>query len=467
MITLSYAGRDLSEIKGFKVLEISGRENCKRSKTDDTSPKEIEVTYKIMETVNHRLADRYNELQSLLSVPEGRLIFSDEADKYWNAYVSEVTADTIKFVCEDPIKYSLTEAQETGMLENGQYTLTMTNTGTVAVPVDLLIRASAKNKYIEVHDSKGNALRIGDINAPETETVTNPILAGQGSFTVTSSSDALHPTHAANGKLAVTLVRPDDPDTVKYPECEWICLDPAHTGSGSASGAGFGGVSETAAFMTPPTDWDCYLFHWFQCNSWTQGGGQSIAFLASDGTIIAAHNIYKAGGSSTAVIEFTVNGSLKKTIQFTPDNTGAYACGTHGYNRIRKEGSKVTFHYAGSYYSFTDENIKTKSVSKVQIKIGGYQGAPLLTRNYIKDVEFKALNMSYELVDDEGFQAGQLITIDSVNENIDASTLSKYEQIGSVYPMIEPQTTETFRFNFSPWFDGTVQIVGSIREGWL
>lgn len=472
--TLAVQGRELLGVRFSELEKMSGGTTASSLRYP---PREIEVQYMIKSRSASEFRRTFNKLAALLcSGKESQFIFADEPDKYFTGFVSDrsdpergrlCATGTFTIHCPDPHKYSLTKTPFKAKLKDGVYQLTVANSGTVDVPVDIRITASAKTKYLEIHDEQGNSLRVGDMSAPETETVTNPILAGQGSFTVRSEHDALHPSHTAFGKLASVLVRPDDPDTVKYPECEWICLDPANKGSAPTAGAGFGGVAETGIFMTPPVDWDCYLFHWFQCNGWQQAGSQSISFLASDGTIIAAHNIYKASGSSEAIVELTVKGDVKKVLRFKPDNTGVYGRGTNGYNRIRKEGAKVTFHFNGTYYPFVDESIKNKPVQKVQIKIGGYQGKELLTRNYFKDIEFKALNMSYSVMDDEGFPPGQTIMVDSVNEKVTALSFMDCEQMGSVYPVVPAESVKTFSFVFSPWFNGDAEITAQIREAWL
>ena len=150
--TLSVEGRDLleSEISEMQVGFSDGsRYQEKRDMT-----RTITVHYQMLADDAEDFREKFNQLCSILDQEEAELIFADEPDKYFigTKYGVEqpdpgrlnVTGE-FSFYCADPYKYAKTEKVASG---NGAAQITLSNSGTKAVPINLDIKMLSDNGYI-------------------------------------------------------------------------------------------------------------------------------------------------------------------------------------------------------------------------------------------------------------------------------------------------------------------------------
>lgn len=150
--TLSVSGRELigSEITEKQIGNRSGSEySSKRTPTRD-----ITVKYLMQCDNPEDFRDKFNILSGILSKEQVRFIFNDELDKYFIGTVSDigdveegrlnVTGEYI-IHCTDPFKHSLVENVS---INNGESTITLTNSGTETTPINVKAKMLSDNGYL-------------------------------------------------------------------------------------------------------------------------------------------------------------------------------------------------------------------------------------------------------------------------------------------------------------------------------
>lgn len=484
-LSLTFNETDLSlDIPGFILLSISGRESQKISMNQNRTgpdlartykPKEITVGYKIVNPVNRELADQYNKLQSLLSCDEGKLIFSDEPDKYWNASVQDITESKITFYCSDPFKYSVVE-KEIPISGNA---FTIQNSGTVPASIRYEITLDKENGYLGIASENG-VMEYGKKEEADGQTFkrNEKLLTIQNFISASDSkgtTDYLHPLYGTKGTLT----------TKERHGKTYLTLGTA----GDLVGDANGGLRQLtipadSAGVSGAVNFDIYMHLEMYANQMGQTGEMSVSILTADNKLISALNWNKTDRSgNTANYDFIVydpnskitdklNGKVLKSFTFQTDHRQSLNpyFGDWGHCMMRKEGKRMTFFHAGQYYTFYVPEIESLSAAKIQISCKAWKlgnGKNLLMNGF--DV-FDFYKMDVESFRDvpNRYQAGSVLTIDgdSTSFLVNGMERSGDEVLGTEYFKADPGQTE-ISLTASSWYKGTLKGKAFIRERWI
>lgn len=104
-----------------------------------------------------------------MNFENGKIIFSDELDKYFVATPTKSGATEITFHCNDPFKYSVTERE----LKSSEGKFSFTNNGSVSCPIRYEFKTDADLGYIAIA-SKSGAMEYGDPKELDKEETTGP-----------------------------------------------------------------------------------------------------------------------------------------------------------------------------------------------------------------------------------------------------------------------------------------------------
>lgn len=483
------------EIPEFTTLAVYGREIMPQSvdaiegTTDGAlfvsrrySTRSLIVRAQVKAETPERYRAAFNALNAAL-VGDLRIICADEPDKYFSGILSSTAMPEpgrlcsvfeFEIFCGDPFKRALEkktfEAYQDPTAEY-YYLIDVKNTGAFPAPVSLKISHKKRNGFIAVICGD-KRLHIGDLDEPITNKTSGPqeLLSLQDFIDAAAytGTDALHPWHTTNGRLGIVDIRPDGATNTK----PWLAL----TTKGSASdGGGYGGVKEVAvpadaAGESGAKDWKCLFFSWFQHNRPSEMGSQSLAFIAADGTIIASVNIYRAANGQ-AIAEFAI-GQNQKTFTFSSDTNSWLALGTRGNQHMEKTGGTLKFWYGSQYFTLVDDDMAEKICTKIQLKIGGYQGKPEMTRNYIGSLRFEKKDVQAETDYPNRYPAGTVIDIDGAAGKIyiDGTYRPDQETTQNEWPIIPAGQTKTLAIatsGFYPATKDTAEIAATIEEVWL
>lgn len=186
MIQITVNGETLqTEILGFKVLQITGRE-AYGSEINEHSitnvdgsmyqgrrypARDIVVTYTLHSPTKEAYRIRQNRLNALLEPAQSMVVFSDEPDKYFVATATDCDATTITFHCTDPYKYSLTTKSVQATPDSNGLLYALVENNGVPTFVDYEITNQADNGYFGIVSSQG-AIELGNRDQVQYETYT-------------------------------------------------------------------------------------------------------------------------------------------------------------------------------------------------------------------------------------------------------------------------------------------------------
>lgn len=493
------------EIEGFRTLNVSGREvldkdiDVKDTKSEygetfqraNYPPRTISVTYQLITKSDEEFREQYNKLNGLLSENQAKLVFADEPDKYFIATKSgndEVdeglnsVKGIIKFYCPNPLKYS-TVLKESAALENSDGILeaTIVNNGTVEVPISYEITHSADNGYIGIVSENG-AMQYGSVEEADGVTYKqNECLLTHTTIFNTADDvdgvDAMHPAYGTSGSLTMRTIG----------DKQYLGFGSEGTQKGSANGG--------LRTITIPADSEGNLgaknfYSWFHVVMYAglmgQTGEMCINWITDDGTPICGVNWYKTDmNGNTGHYELLVytptesalNGHLKvwKSYKFECNHIAGQNpwAWDWGYCDLRKEGSKLTFYYKGTYPSIRVPEIEDMVCTKVQISIKAWKGRTSVGSNFLNRLglyKFYFHKMNVEKWKDvpNRYSSGDVLRIDGdaskayVNEMIRQSD----EVRGTTY-FKAPVGESKVQFYCSSWVTTKPTIKAYIREAYL
>lgn len=182
-------------ISGYRTLDVEGREPLDLEVENIETITRDGAKYKRRRIESRRLvihflltadspeafAEKYNELKSCLyKVEEKKIIFDDEADKYFVGTYRSIKVDypgrngstgEIEINCADPFKYAVNETTVSAQTVDGQKVLAVDYGGThKAYPV-LVASCDSDNGYYGFANSNGAVLQVGDPEEVDTEDV--------------------------------------------------------------------------------------------------------------------------------------------------------------------------------------------------------------------------------------------------------------------------------------------------------
>lgn len=425
--------------------------------------------------IRKNLKTKYAALEKILAVSEPKkLIFGNLSDRYFLA-VPSGTLDfeqtwksgtgSITWIVPDGLAHATTLKEFSASTNSdGTLTATITNNGTVDVPISYEITHTADNGYIGIVSEKG-AMQYGFVDEADGHNYQHSERLLTLSNVLNASDDAagswcyLQPDLTVNGSLGqITEGR------------TWLRL------VGAGSGSVWHGGQRTITLPADSngelgaTNFYLYMRHWFENWRLSELGWQGVCILDDDNHMIAGWRIHKhaPGASKSYCTLFSNNKEYLVTSFEAVNSTANFYNVSNGNNCIYKEGDLLTFFLFGlGYKSFRVPEIATWKATKVQITIGGYGTAGAMTRNYLGAFDFDKLYVEKWADDPNRYGAGDVVTIDGEANKIYVNGLIRMsdEIRGTKYFKASPGTT-TVEFCKSDWAQA-VTAKAYIREAWL
>lgn len=485
-------------VPGFRTLQVEGRELLGADiETYDVgdeygeyfrsrkyNSREIRVTFQLIAETDSDFRNAFNTLNGYLRPKQAQLIFNDEQDKYFIATSANVgepdpglntVTGQIIFYCADPRKYAVTaKSFHAGVNEDGILEADIVNNGTVPVSIDFLITNNVDNGYIGIAGPEG-AIQLGfpDETDGEEYQDNEQLLSIDNVFAAATDSGTnyMYPYFVNGGTLGIF-------EQLSPNRYLWLTSKP---GANQYNGA--------MKTITIPADsqsnvgaknFYCYMRSWFQAANINQCGVQTIAFLDANNNVICGYMYAKtAFGNWDSRTEFWANGKRIKTMNEqagSNNNSFAISGGNGGHTDIKKEGSKITFHWRGTYPSFVIPEIENSVCTKVQIGLyawGDNNSWPLgtygMTRNYLQYFNFTKLYVDKWDDSPNRYAAGDVVEIDGQAATVTVNGLLRTddEVVGSEYFKAAPGTTPVL-FSASDWAGSDpIEAVATIREAWI
>lgn len=485
-IDVSVNGQWISEvIPGFTVTSISGRELHPRKIRDEAIKgidgsrylgsefpvRNLEIEFFILAKNNVERGRKYNELASLLNFEEGKVVFSDEIDKYFIGTPTGSNHKTITFKCTDPFKYSSTLK----LFESSNEVLKIQNSG-FPCGIEFEATNTQENGFISLVSEDG-AIELGcrEEKNGETYKQAEVVLSQEDFYTAENQVgiDYLHPTYVINGHLGKIEVGTDLPrEDGKTSPVDWLFLGGYGTGSGWHGGGKVVSLKADSSGHIGAKNFDVYLYHWFHKANPNNIGEQTVNFLTADNKVILSINIYSdVSGSFSSTIEWWANGIQRQQFKFDARGydhghmANAFGSGSNGHNMIRKEGSKVTYYYWGQYYTLIIPEIENMECTKVQVCMKQFASSDYMVRNYIRDFRMTKLDVEgYQDIKNR-FPAGSVIRIKEGKPYVNGMYKPEEEVLGSTYFKARSGDTKVL-ISGSDWSTAP-KVKAWIRERWL
>lgn len=409
-------------VLGFKTSSVDGRDNIdididtvststrdgSRYKSKRISPRTLTIKFNLTAENMTEYNKLINKLKGYVSTPESKIIFNDEQEVYYigtlkslqteqsdAGYTMRSYSGTMEFECLDPFKYSVEEKCIEATIDEGN-TFVLDYPGTYKSYPRFEVKMTSDNGFVGFCDENNHVLQFGNVDEVDKKPYkASEKLVSIGDFANLNddtSTSYMHPEYRMPGHLVNTTVNNADAIVLES-------LD------NRVSGTWNGGMKT----LTLPidsngekgaTNFYCYLNHWFETGLMGQTGEQTISFLTDDNRVICGYSLYKNDMvGNTASMEFWGNGRKLRVINFIPscyDNHNPLNYG-RGFNDIRKEGNKITFHWWGSYPTYVIPEIENMKCTKIQITIEQFSNRNLsneyVTRNFFRSIDFWKMNV--------------------------------------------------------------------------
>ena len=204
---VSINGEYLDEIiPGFKTLYVQGREMIApelKSKTVGSrhgevllnsryTDRKIVVGYQLIAEDGSAFREAYIKLMDKLNLPNSRIIFFDEEDKYWTGTLCNVgdvptgvNAVTAEFTigCLDPLKYSVIAEEVNPSLDGGK-AFYVDYKGTMTAHPSVVVEFTGDCGYVALFDETKHALQFGNPDEIDGITTQESKMLVNTSFTI-------------------------------------------------------------------------------------------------------------------------------------------------------------------------------------------------------------------------------------------------------------------------------------------
>lgn len=481
------------EVEGFWTLSVEGErfagvavdasENPGDGSTllsRRTPAREIKVKFAIQASGDAAITAQ-NALQKILYTKQScQLITHREPGVYFNALCTGIELDedmrtarngTITFECYDPFKYSIetksfkvTQAQSYA----GNPSIPIENNGNVAVPITYEATMASDNGYMGLMQrDTGEIMQFGYLEEADGETYTESETLLDTAAMFSAANDASgtacvsDPTFTVNGSLGEF--------TPSESSRKWLGLKTDVSATGWHGGQRTIEIPADSTGVSGAANFFCYFRRWFQKGKVKQLGFQSIFFLDENKNPICGTRLgaYNAGDWNTS-LDFVIGSQKVKTIKGTAnDQNSSMWRESNGHDALTKEGSKFTFHYAGKYYSFVNDDYADTAIRYIQINISNYSTYEQMTRNYLGVLTFTKNNVSKWQDNPNRYASGDVIRIDGSEGKVYVNDLVRMgdEIMGTEYFKAQPGLT-VVRVYQSSWASD-LDITATIREAWL
>ena len=481
-------------IPGFKTLSVSGRQfndveiESSENVTDGSAfhskripERKLTVTF-MLKPSSVTLKEAQDMLLAALNTSEPKqLIFSDEPQVYFNAMFQEakveeehdkVRSGTLTFLCLDPFKHSTTLKEFTAVAgDDGILRATITNNGTVDVPITYEITHTADNGYIGIVSEKG-AMQYGFIEEADGETykqterlssIADFISADDDHGTCYLQTDA----DTSGGLGTKSLI-----------DATWLGLGAVGNGNGWNGGLRTITMPADSEGVYGSKNFQLGMHRWFQKDHYSEIGLQIINIMGDEHTQIAGIKIYSTVETyENAVAEFWANGRMYERKLFRAGqaiwspgmkantwNPYRYDIGT---DLIRKEGQKITFYYDSRYMEWNIPELENVEATRIQVGFFRANTRPKITANYYKSIDFYKLNVEKWKDNPNRYSAGDVVRIEGDTRKVYVNGMPRQgdEVLGTTYFKASSGTTSV-EFTKSDWAED-ITAKAYIREAWL
>lgn len=497
--------KSLCDEIGLKIISIKGREQL--SKEHDYTDikgvhgaknysssypvREIEIHYQMLRTANQAYRIAHSRLNGFLDQDDMQLIFNDEPDKYFVASKAECSDASIKFICFDPCKYSVTEKEITPLSDSASGTLgfQIENNGIIPVPIRIEAQFTDRNSYLTAYSSgmdfdtlsatsAGGTIELGD------KTELNKVKVAKDQMTLdwadfladtTIKTTSPGPTLAPEG---LTWFYPHAMNTVEEYGDTWLY----NSDEGDHQGGWMCGalkrlpIKTDAEGKTATKDFTVYVKHWFETSAMGECGEQDISIYTADDKLIARTRIYKddaSGNVAHCVFQWEYGTFRSFEFQASWDSpmgshiwSGGEPC---GHDRITKKDDWIEFYFDAKYYRFHDSRLTEMKAAKVQIAIANYVGQRPVAVNRMTNLSFHSLGVLTDQDVETVFKPGSSVLIDSSEGKsyVNGQYRPDLEILGSNYLKAYPGMNMAFIEPSRYVEDGSYSAKMYIREAWL
>lgn len=484
------------QIPGFRTLSVSGREiltkeisENKRDGFDGSEfknrvipPRSLLVKYRLSAESPETFRESYNHLNSILSPDEVRVIFADEADKYFVGTARNHTdpepgclsvTGEIEIVCHDPYKYALIEKPVSISVSAARKSpITIHNDGNAEAFLRFELSGSKPNGYIGISSAYGG-MEFGSIEA------VGSVHVDDAQEWLLESSDVIKDWPSTAGETQHSLKRIRAAATTGDQKMQdWLALGPANF---HASG---NWCRRTVEVQVPrdstqqtqdprvggASSFYVSLFHWFETAHAAQCGEQKIMFMNVNGTTekeIACLTIHKNSVSNQAEYLVWINGNLVRSFPFVCDSRNPFAQGFYGNNDFHKDGERFRYYFNGKYYGHTEPALRDTVCNRIRFSFAHFPDREAVTRNYLGRFRFRKDHISGSAARPVAFPQQSRLTVDgqSGKAYLEGQYRPDLEVRGSQYFKIPPGDSE-IRITPSTWFEGALTGTIYVQERW-
>lgn len=439
------------EIIGYRTNSVKGRETMDVDITEISVGKSDGSTYRYKKEQTRSLAisfiliaDATSEYQDLarkfkqvLSKEEQHFIFRDEPEVYYIGTVESIDAEpiiymegvgcagTINIHCSDPHKYAVQETTVYATLDNG-YTFGVDYKGTYPTKPKFEVTMSGDNGYVGFLDQNGHILEFGNVDEADGENKQrNERLVQLSDFKNAKDDvggyDIMHPKYGSNGELGTGRI-----STGGHTDDYLILRNSGRPYNTAGGGLRTIEIPVDSQGEKGAKNWYSYFHLIFYAGAMGQTGEMSIAFCTEDNKLIAGCNWFKTDktGNSGCYQFITYQNpdpgsplmpwKVLKTWYYTTSHIHSQNpwYSDWGHCDLRKEGSKLTFFYYGSYYPYTIPEIENMVCTKIQIAIKEYDNHSMLYYYGFNAMSFDKLNVNYWVDSTNLFAKGDKLEVD-------------------------------------------------------
>lgn len=496
LIDISFNDYDLSDLltvtKGFTALNGADYEPTVKEKSGANTGSNFVYTSKKIKQIkipffmNDDTTSSYDLLQKILNVQEPKkLVIGYFPNRYFLAVPSgsldfeEIKikgSGTLTFLVPDGVAHSAFKQEKLFTLNSdGVLEATLVNNGTEWATVDYEITMNHENGYVGIV-SKYGAIQLGKVEEADTETAYKQVVLSRnnnGNFSNWTKPTTYYenPDKDISGNLTTTT---------DYGG--W--LGPM-TGLSNSNNKPIYGAAKEFVLDTPTINLYLWARLWFETGRMGQTATATLAFIAEDGTVMAAMGIDKTDsiGNNAKVVFVTPDSTGKKAIRKTTNFIPSYWLKNNPYgteSRLKNsnmfdmkiEGGKARFFWYGSYFTYElPASQASKKIKRVQYFQGQYKGrstSQLVTRLGIGNLSITDLKSAYQRDIANRFDEESKITIDGQEKKPYYNGMLRLsdEIIGSKYFKIPPGETNV-QIAFSDFSDPAPTAKAYVNEVFL
>lgn len=470
-------------VQGYRTLSVSGRESLEYSISDEDRPvgmdgmeyygkrqggRTLTVRFALSGANAATFMTRFRELKNFCKGEDRAIRFADEPNAHYTGTLLSLDAPEpgrlsiigeMQFYCADPYLESDLITTVQAQMEEGKLVAHVNNDGSGSVYPVYRIKHKAENGYIGIVH-KGGAFEMGNIEEADMTSYdrSERLLTGFSSFSAYIGQNPENESILLNGSLTLE-------------EDEWLSVNNKGSGRQWHGGCYRAMLPEDSRGEVGARNFYCWWRSYFVTGLMGQTGLQQVLLTDESDKLIAGYGMYKSDkvGNTAHVIAWVPEGEFKD-ILFAPsvyvENPFRV---NHGECDLLKEGSKLRFHYYGSYYSINVPEIENKKVTYIYVVLGDW-GDSEKYMSVNKVGNFYADKNNVEAYKDvpNRYSAGSEVVVDCESDSITVRGLSRNDEMvtGSAFYPLPPGETD-IEFYTSSWCKELPEVTVEYRKRWL